>query len=53
MRDPISSEMPIRLAVAFAKTVTVETAVGRGWVARNGDSSLFEALQRILPQVSH
>ncbi len=44
-------ENPRQLAASFALAVTAQTAVGRGWIARNGDESLFRALQRILPQV--
>jgi hypothetical protein len=44
-------ENPRQLAVAFANSVTANTANGNGSIARMGEATLFRALQKILPQV--
>ena len=44
-------ENPRKLAAAFAVAVTAPTPVGRGWIARNGQESLFRTLQLVMPQV--
>ena len=43
---------PDKLGAAFAAAVTVETAPGKGWIARNGKESLFRTLHSIMPTVS-
>ena len=42
---------PEKLGAAFAAAVTIETAPGQGWLARNGEDSVFRTLHRILPKV--
>ena len=42
---------PKRLGAAFACAVTVPAPAGWGWVARNGEESIFSVLQRVVPQV--
>jgi len=44
-------EHPRKVAASFAIAVTARVAVGSGWIARNGEFSLFRTLQRILPRV--
>jgi hypothetical protein len=44
-------ENPRKLAASFAMAVTIQTTIGRGCIARNGEDSLFRLLQRMLPQV--
>lgn len=39
------------MAAAFAIAVTVQTPPGCGWLARNGDESIFKILYRIYPEV--
>ena len=55
-RDSRSSkeklENPIHLAAAFACAVTVPSSNHVDWVARNGEESLFHAINRVLPEVS-
>lgn len=42
---------PKLLGLAYACAVTVTSSDKMQWVARNGDYSLFESLQRALPEV--
>ena len=42
---------PKHLGMAYAYAVTVRSSDKMQWVARNGEYSLFESLQRALPQV--
>ena len=42
---------PRQLAAFYAKSVTAEATSSSHWVAKNGDSSLFKILQRMLPEV--
>eukprot|EP00291_Cryptomonas_curvata_P023007 CAMPEP_0172170972 /NCGR_PEP_ID=MMETSP1050-20130122/11626_1 /TAXON_ID=233186 /ORGANISM="Cryptomonas curvata, Strain CCAP979/52" /LENGTH=428 /DNA_ID=CAMNT_0012842337 /DNA_START=180 /DNA_END=1462 /DNA_ORIENTATION=- len=44
-------EHPRKVAASFAIAVTARVAVGSGWIARNGEFSLFRTLQRILPRI--
>jgi hypothetical protein len=39
------------MAAAFAMAVTVHTEPGCGWLARNGEESIFKTLYRIYPEV--
>ena len=41
----------MKLAMSFAVAVTTESSSGWGGVALHGDRSLFNTLQRMLPQV--
>ncbi len=45
-------ENPIHLAAAFACAVTAPSSNHVDWVARNGEESLFQAINRVLPEVS-
>jgi len=40
-----------KLAASFAIAVTVDTSLGRGYIDRHGNSTVFNALRRVLPQV--
>ena len=42
---------PRELAAYFACSVT-KASTSNHWVAKNGESSLFKTLQRMLPEVS-
>ena len=44
-------ENPKDLAAEFACAVTEHSTNEADWVARNGDESLFQTLQRMLPEV--
>ncbi len=44
-------ENPIHIAVAFACAVTTPSTKSDDWVARNGDESLFQAFNSVLPEV--
>jgi hypothetical protein len=46
-----SIENPKHFAASFACAVTVPSSSHTDWVARNGEESLFEALQIISPEV--
>lgn len=50
-RRPVLIENPRQLAAFFARCVTAEATSSSDWVAKNGDSSLFKILQRMLPEV--
>ena len=39
------------LAASFATAVTEQTPVGYGWIAKNGEESLYRIFQQLLPQV--
>ena len=41
----------MKLVMSFALAVTTETSSGWGDVARHGERSLLNTIQRILPQV--
>ena len=45
-------ENPRELAGDFACAVTEHSTNQMDWVARNGDESLFQTLQRIVPEVN-
>ena len=36
---------------SFAITVTIQTQIGEGWIAKNGEDSLFKIFQQLFPQV--
>ena len=40
-----------KLGLSFAHAVTVESSDPWHWVARQGELSLFQALQTLLPEV--
>ena len=40
-----------KMALSFARAVTVESDDASHWVAQNGDRSLFKALQDLMPEV--
>ena len=40
-----------KLALSFARAVTVESSNATYWVAGNGDHSIFKALQGLMPEV--
>ena len=42
-----------QLVSGFATAVTDQTYDGHDWIARNGDDSLFNVFQELLPQVWH
>ncbi len=42
---------PAELAALFAKVVTTSSDKQDDWVARNGEKSIFSALNNILPEV--
>jgi hypothetical protein len=42
---------PKELAAFFALTVTHQTAIGHGCIAKNGEMSLFRILALLLPEV--
>ena len=42
---------PKELAASFATAVTVQTQVGNGFIAKNGEDGLFNIFQELLPQV--
>ena len=51
-RKAVLIDNPRQLAAHFACCVTTESTTSTHWVAKNGESSLFKTLQRMLPEVS-
>jgi hypothetical protein len=51
MKQRSRCAMPMELSKSFALAVTEETCQDHGWIAKNGEYSLFRTLQRMLPQV--
>jgi hypothetical protein len=51
-RRPLLIDTSRQLAAYFACCVTTESTNTTHWVAKNGESSLFKTLQRMLPEVS-
>ena len=50
---PVLLEIPSEFAIAFANIATQASENPDDWVARNGNMSIFSALESVFPEVSH